>query len=227
VEYNDGNQFHVVTDPYAYMASREMFEFRACSAKTVNSAMQMYVDATFLAHRAELSGMLGLLMYQFVYPDFTPEDQANYFCDTIGTLRSNEMVMCDLEAAGTGFVLSGVVDFLNRWLAVVESRLGTLAWVYVPQAFSGVVTRKVTGNRIVKAPRYGTDTGVAQSPPNWDYDVWQYSTKGAFPGGTPATGDINTTGWSLRQLLARCAGDVSPIPTARRERTSPIQAGVA
>ena len=218
MEFNDGNQWNYVVDPNAYMRSREMYEYRACSAKDVNGVFSMYQDTRFDEQRARMSACQGLLFYQFPYQDFTPEAQADYFCNIIGTLRSNEMVMLDTEE-GSG--LTNPADFANRWLTRVEARLNTLAWVYVPRTLSAALSRKVTGNRIVKAPRYSGDATIGLKP-NWSYDVHQYSDKGLFPGSDDGIGDVNVTTWSVSQLLARCQGAAGPIGSARRRRAYPL-----
>lgn len=62
MDFNDGSEFRVVTDPARHMSEREMFEFRACSADTHNGQFQMYFDKAFTHHREALPGMKALLM---------------------------------------------------------------------------------------------------------------------------------------------------------------------
>jgi len=195
-EFSDGNQWHFITDPAAYERARLMYEYRVASGSTG----QMLVDTQWVQQRAAMQPLLdGMLYYQKPYNKESPEAQANLLCDLLGHLAPNEMVMLDIEG---DINVPDPADFMRRWCAVVEPRLNTLAWVYVPQSLSGVLTRAVTGNRIVKAPKYsGTDQrGPA---PSWPYDVHQYTDKGAFPGGN-GPGDANFTDLSVPQMLDRC-----------------------
>ncbi len=196
MEWSDGNQWHFITDPAAYERARLMYEYRVASGSTG----QMLVDTRWVQQRAAMQPLLdGMLYYQKPYNKESPEAQANLLCDLLGHLAPNEMVMLDIEG---DINVPDPADFMRRWCAVVEPRLNTLAWVYVPQSLSGVLTRAVTGNRIVKAPKYsGTDQrGPA---PSWPYDVHQYTDKGAFPGGN-GPGDANFTDLTVSQMLDRC-----------------------
>ncbi|MGH3909253.1 MAG: hypothetical protein ACRDRM_00310, partial [Pseudonocardiaceae bacterium] len=167
-----------------------MFEFRVASARNG----QMYVDSAFGHHREVLRGMKALLLYQFPYGNWSAEEQADFFCDTVGRLRPHEMMMLDIEA-GSG--IGDPADFTRRWLARAEGRLGGLAWVYVPSALAAAVTREVTGPRLVKAPRYSGHAGRGAAP-WWPHDVHQYTDKGYFPG-CAKSGDLNYTTLSVDQ----------------------------
>ncbi len=194
--FNDGSQYRVVTDPAAQLAQRELYMFRAASAR--NGVM--YKDTAFDKHRDELARMPGLAMYQFVYQNVgTPENQADFLLGVIDGLRWNEMIMLDIEAGGG---ITDPVGFTRRWLAVVEAELDTQAWIYVPSVLSKQLTRQVTGNRIVMAPRY---SGTAQrgTAPWWPHDVHQFTDAGPFPGCTQ-TGDTNYTSLTVSDMLARC-----------------------
>lgn len=199
MEFNDGSQYRVVTKPIEQVNERDVYCFRAASAR----GGSMYVDTAFERHREVLAAMDALLMYQYVYAEYSPEAQAEFLLSTVGgVLRVNEMVMLDIEA-GSG--IADPVNFTHRWLAVVEPVLRCLAWVYVPSAFSNKLTRQVTGDRIVMAPRYsgGPERGLA---PWWPHDVHQYTDRGYFPG-CPQTGDVSYTDLTAYQMLARCNPD--------------------
>src|SRR4051794_11340407 len=124
MEFNDGSAYRVVTDPAAYMAARPMYVFRAASAR--NGAM--YVDTAFATHRAGLAAMPLLVMYQYVYPQWTAEQQADFFCDAIGEARRNETAMLDIE---TEAKIADPASFARAWLARVEARLGCQSWIYI------------------------------------------------------------------------------------------------
>lgn len=160
MEFCDGNQWHYVTDVELYVREREMYEMRTCSADP-KRGYRMYVDTQFARQRELLQPrMRAYLHYQFPYEQAgSPEVQAAFFCDTIGALRANEMVMLDTEGASG---LRNPADFMRRWCALVEPRLGTLAWIYVPSALADSLTRAVTGPRIVKAP--ATPVTLARVP---------------------------------------------------------------
>lgn len=200
MEYSDGNTWHYVTDPGRYVRERDMYEMRTCSARSG----RMYIDPQFDSQRAMLQPRLrGYLHYQFPYQNMgTPEAQANFFCDAIGQLRSNEMVMLDTED-GSG--LNDPVDFMRRWCAVVETRLNTLAWIYVPRGLAGRLTPAVTGPRIRKCPRYSGGPGKGRAP-DWPWDVWQYTDRGYFPGSPHGPGDCNYTEWTVERMLVHCRG---------------------
>jgi Glycosyl hydrolases family 25 len=200
VEFNDGNEWHYVTDPGAYLRERDMYEMRACSA----SGGRPFVDPEFYQQRDAMAGVRCFMAYQFPYQNAgSPEYQADFFCDTLGKLRPNEIIMLDTEARGG---LSDPAGFLYRWCARAESRLNTLAVIYVPSALAGALTRVVTGPRLVKAPRYsgGPNRGA---PPWWPYDIWQYTDRGWFPGSPHGPGDVNYTDLATEQVLAHCRGD--------------------
>ena len=192
MEFNDGSQYRVVTDPDAQLAQREVYCFRAASARDG----QLYVDTAFARHRRELAGMKGLLMYQFVWQDWTPELQAEFFCNAVGRLADHEMVMLDIE---TGGHIIDPADFAERWLAVVEKRLQTRAWVYVPRALAAVL-RPVVDGRVVMAPRY-SGTAARGTAPDWPHDVHQYTDVGHFPG-CPQSGDVSYTELTAQRVAA-------------------------
>lgn len=196
MEFNDGSQYRVCADPSAYLAERDLFMFRACSAK--NGVP--YVDRAFAYHRATMWECRGLVLYQYVYANAgTPEDQARFFLTTLGGLATNEMVMLDIEPDGG---VTDPVDFMRRWCAVVEPALDTWAWIYVPGALASKLTRGVTEGRVVQAPRY-SGTANRTTIPNWAHDVHQYTNQGYFPG-CSETGDVSYTILTTATLLDRC-----------------------
>ena len=200
MDFNDGSQYRVVTDPARQLEEREVYCFRAASWS--QSRGGLYVDTAFHRHRTDLAAMPALLMYQFVYAHTTPEAQADFLVDALGgPLRSNEMVMLDTEAGG-GFTNENVWGFARRWLTVVEEALQCRAWVYVPSALAVGLDRTRTGQRLVMAPRYsgGPQRGAA---PWWPHDVHQFTDRGPFPG-CPETGDVSFTSLTAQQMLARC-----------------------
>ncbi len=205
MDFNDGSQYRVVTDPAAQLAEREVYCFRVASAR--NGVP--YIDTAFAQHREQLREMPALLMYQFVWQDAgTPEAQANLFCDTIGELRPNEMVMLDIEVGGK---ITDPADFARRWLAVVEGRLQTRAWLYIPRALSAALQPLVDG-RIIMAPRYSGSASRGTAP-DWPHDVHQYTDKGYFPGCTQ-TGDVSFTNLTVAQMLDRSSPGRNSMPSS-------------
>lgn len=203
MEFNDASQYCRLTDPKAYKAKRDLFEFRACSARNG----RLYVDYAFEYHR-NLMPDIASLMYQFPYGQWSPEEQAEFFCRTIGTLRPHEMVMLDIEEESG---IANPADFTRRWCKTVESRLSTKAWIYVPAPLAKSLPRSVTGDRIVKAPKYSG--GMKRGPaPTWPHDVHQYSDRGYFPGCPEGMGDVNYTPLSTQDLLIRCRKSDSSYP---------------
>lgn len=199
VEFNDGSQYRIVSDPSQQLAQRSLFMGRAASGR--NGAL--YVDTAFPRHRDVLAGMPALCWYQYPWINLgTPEDHATFFCNALGgALRWNEMVMIDPEAGG-GFTSADVQAWVARWLAVTESVLATKAWMYVPSTLAAGLPRAFTADRIIMAPRYsGTDAHGAE--PWWPWDVHQYTDRGPFPG-CAQTGDTSHTTLTAEQLLARC-----------------------
>ena len=201
VEFNDGNYYHFITDPEAYAANRLMYEYRVYSG----SKGFMEYDYLFEQQRALMQPRLdAMLYYQKPINTMPAEDQAHMFCDKIKVLRPNEMIMLDTEKNFNDpkSDLGDYEDFANRWWGVAENRLDTLSWVYVPKNISGQLSRRVTGQRIVKAPKYSrmSSRGVA---PDWDHDVHQYTDIGWFPGGN-GPGDTNWTDMTVSQMLDRC-----------------------
>jgi GH25 family lysozyme M1 (1,4-beta-N-acetylmuramidase) len=195
METNDGSQYRVVTDPAAYMAARPMYVFRAASAR--NGAM--YIDTAFDRHRTGLAAMPLLVMYQYVYPQWSAEQQADFFCNAIGEARGNETAMLDIETAAA---IPDPAGFARVWLARVEERLGCRSWIYIPGPLAGPLV-PVAGGRVIMAPRY---SGTAQrgAAPTWQHDVHQYTDRGYFPGcPDPAGGDTSYTALTLADLIAR------------------------
>jgi GH25 family lysozyme M1 (1,4-beta-N-acetylmuramidase) len=207
VDFNDGSQYRVVTDPAKHRAAREIYCFRAASARSGVP----YVDTAFAQHRSSLAPMRALVMYQFVYTNAgTPEAQADFFLNALGGgLHTNEMVMIDPESGG-GFTNSNVVDFTQRWLNRVEKALDTRAWVYVPSALSTGLSRAFTKDRIVVAPRY-SGTAARGAAPWWPHDIHQYTDQGPFPG-CAQSGDTNYTTLTVEDLLRRCNPNGIPVP---------------
>jgi hypothetical protein len=200
MEFNDGSQYRVLTNLDAYVgAGRDTYMFRASSA--TNGVP--YTDTQFGHHRSIAAPLRAVIMYQFPWENAgTPESQADYLCNILGGgLCTNEMVMLDMEAASK---IVNPVDFARRWLARVESRLQTLAWLYVPSSLAGPLGRGFTGPRIVMAPRYPPNTTIPRGdPPGWSHDVWQYTDRGFFPG-CAQTGDTSTTSLTATEMLIRC-----------------------
>jgi GH25 family lysozyme M1 (1,4-beta-N-acetylmuramidase) len=207
VDFNDGNTWHVVTDPAAYMSARSVYMHRAASARDGVP----YVDPTFLDHRTRMAQLPALVWYQFLYTNAgSPEAQADFFLAAIGDgLYDNEMVMVDPEVGG-GFTNLNVVEFTQRWLDRVENALDTRAWVYVPSSLSVGLSRTFTKDRIVMAPRYSgkAERGAA---PWWSYDVHQYTDQGVFPGAN-GPGDTSFTTLTAEDMLRRCNPNGIPMP---------------
>lgn len=192
MEFNDGNQWHFVTNPTQYKASRTMYEFRATSGTNR--------DTQFSGQRGMFKGFPSL-MYHFPYESSnSPEWQADHLADTVGALTDNDMFMLDSEGASG---LKNPADFSRRFFARLEARTDKLCWQYVPSALAGSLTRAVTGNRIVKAPRYSGNASRGAAP-TWPYDVHQYTDRGGFPGSPHGPGDCNFTTWTTKQLVDRC-----------------------
>jgi hypothetical protein len=145
--------------------------------------------------------MPALCMYQFPWQNAgTPEQQAQFLIDTLGGgLRWNEMVMLDPEERSA---LVNPREFTQRWLAHIEPRLHCRSWVYVPGVLAAALPRTVTGDRIVMAP-HPSATAQRGAPPDWPWDVHQYSFTGPFPGCTQS-GDISYTELTAQQMLERC-----------------------
>lgn len=205
MEFNDGSQYRVVSDPAAQLAQRELYCHRVASARDGKK----YVDTTFAQHRQALQAMKGLLYYQFVWQNAgTPEEQATFFCDAIGQLADHEMVMLDIEVGGA---ITDPADFARRWLAVVEPRLRTRAWIYVPQALSKALHPLVDG-RLVMAPRY-SGTATRGVKPDWPHDVHQYTDVGHFPG-CKQSGDVSYTELTVQQMLDRCRAKEKNVATS-------------
>ncbi len=200
MEFNDGNSWHPLVEPEAQLAAgRDLFAWRGASAR----GSQMYVDKTHVSHRKMGALFTGVVIYQFVWADLSPEYQAQFFLDSVldGGLAPHEMICVDPEVGG-GFTKGNVASFTRRWLNHIEPRLDTRAWVYVPGPLSTALDRSVTGDRIVWAPRYsgGVQRGSA---PGWPHDVHQYTDKGSFPGAA-TVGDANYTELTTKTMLARC-----------------------
>lgn len=201
MEFNDGNQWHRLTDVDAYRAAgRDLYAYRVASKdKTTN---QMYVDRSFDAHRKISAGLKGTLLYQFVYSDLDPQVQANFFCDALGYgLQQQEMVCVDLEVGG-GFNGQNINLFTRTWLNAVEAILDTKAWIYVPKSLSTPVGA-FAGDRLLWAPLYSGS--AARGPaPSWRHDVHQYTDVGPFPGSPDGPADVSYTALTTEAMLARC-----------------------
>ncbi len=208
MEFNDGNQWHQLLNPNAQLAAgREMYAWRGSSARDGN----MYVDTAHVRHRAMGMEFKGALIYQFVWANLSPEDQGQFFVDRVlgGGLQPHEMVCVDVEIGG-GFGPGNAAYFTTRWLAYVEPRLDTRAWVYVPKRLSSALSVPVTADRIIWAPRYSGQVSRGVQP-DWRHDVHQYTEVGFFPGAA-APGDANHTDLTVDAMLARCNPHGFPEP---------------
>lgn len=207
MDFNDGSQYRVVTDPARHIEERELYCFRAASTRDGT----MYVDTAFERHRNDLASMRGLVMYQYVYVSASPEETADFFLAAIDGLRENEMVMVDPEVGG-GFTNENAPAWVQQWLDRVEAALDTRAWVYVPSALAAGLDRRFTDRRIVMAPRY-SGTELRGDAPSWSWDVHQYTDRGYFPGcPDPAGGDVSYTNMTVDDMLRRCNPNGIPVP---------------
>lgn len=212
MEFNDGSQYRVVTDPSRNRRERPMYEFRACSA---TNGRNKYRDTAFDRHRRDFRGH-PVLMYQFPYQNAgSPEAQADFFLSIVSPLGDLDMMMIDTE------IMSGLVDpreWTRRWLRHVEAKTGKLCWIYVPSHLLKPLDRSLTGPRIVKAPRYSGSARIGAKP-WWSHDVHQYTDRGYFPG-CPQSGDVNVTSWTVQDLLRRCNGGGAPAVDTPKKRTN-------
>jgi GH25 family lysozyme M1 (1,4-beta-N-acetylmuramidase) len=159
------------------------------------------VDEAFDHHRRVSDVFRATCIYQYVWPHFTPEAQADFLVDTVLScgLQQHEMVCLDIE---TEAKIPDPLGFAMRWLNEVEERLDTRAWVYVPGPLSKHFHRSITDDRIIMAPKY-SGTPMMGARPTWPHDIHQYTDRGFFPGCTQS-GDLSHTEMTIGQLLARC-----------------------
>lgn len=212
MEFNDGSKYVILKKPELQVqAGRTLYAYKGCGA----SGSTLTKDPYFDHHRNLRDYFKGTLIYQFVYAHISPEASAEFFVKTLGgELNPGEMVAIDPEVDG-GFDSSNVFDYCRRWLAVVETKLNTKAWIYTAKDFNAALA-PLTKDRVKWVPRYNTE------PPSWSsWDVWQNSDKGPFPGSDQGVGDTNQTSLTTEQLLARCNVTSPPevlVPTVSIEQ---------
>lgn len=203
--FNDANQWHRLTDIAAYRAAgRDTIEFRACSASKASGYRNMIVDTWFAQHR-ELTAELPLrIIYQRPYAEAgSPAEHAAFFIRTLGTLRPGEVPMLDMEPGGAGAtIIPNPREWALEWLRIVEQWAGVRAVVYRPNSWANQLSKATLDGRFIITPDYGPNDGQPHNPPPSEWDAWQFSSRGEFPGSPDGPGDINTTPHTAGQILA-------------------------
>lgn len=113
-----------------------------------------------------------------IYSYITARDvvsQASAFCDLLGSLRTGEFAICDLEEGGGDQAARAAA-----WRTTVDSRLGGKSWIYSSQYFYR--------DKNLAAAGFGANrTWIAAyrpDRPTWpDHGMWQFTDRyGPMPG---------------------------------------------
>lgn len=192
--FNDVSVNRVITSAAAYVKARKMLISKVSG---YSATLGPHVDGAFAQHRPIGRRLVcsGLYIY-LVGPRLCGYvKQLDVFSKAVDRLADNEFCCLDIEDE----TLDPVESFRVA-SSILEDRFGGKCMVYLPDKFAGTLTRKITGDRLVWAPRYGS------TEPNWAHDIWQYTDNGDIPG-CIQNGDDSVTLHSAADILNRTRGD--------------------
>lgn len=146
-----------------------------------------YTDPKFIRNRNEARRVgLACGFYHYAYPTYnTPEAEANWFAQVIGTPQPGEILVLDMEEK-YGDPVGWSKRFLDRLSAIYG---GYKPIIYMSEAFIKASNWNTvyTGNYGLWIARYGINNGqvpdVDLYTKPWPFAaMWQYTSKGRLPG---------------------------------------------
>lgn len=170
-------------------------------------------DKMMPARRDYLRGFkfTGLGWYQYLVSSRDAAAQARDFIATVGTLKSNEWPILDVEE-GSGSQTARA----EAWFKVVDPWAGFPAMLYASDSF---LKNQLSGSAYWgKRPIWIASYPYSYSPepskePSQKHCLWQYSDRASFPGLSGGI-DASIAHYSASDFIALCrAGSAPPAPT--------------
>jgi GH25 family lysozyme M1 (1,4-beta-N-acetylmuramidase) len=177
-----------------------------------------YVNPTFAANRAHAhANGVSTGFYHFAR-SADPIAEADYFCNTVGTLTRGEMVALDWEVTSTD-----PVTWSLRWLQHVESRLGVKPLIYMNQStVSGFNWGPVVANNNgLWLAKYDFDANSVPTVAHWPFvAIKQYSDKGSVSGVAGGV-DLDVFEGDAATLAKYGFAGVAPVPAPPHPAPAP------
>lgn len=195
--FNDVSEFRVITDPAAYQAVNDVLITKATGCADRYGGL--FIDPTFGRHRAIGTKLVAMGLYVYIVGQGIKsyQIQADFFSNAIGGLSDNEFIALDIEDSS----ISDPLNCFKTMTSILEPRHRTQCMIYLPEKFANSIPRSVTENRLIWAPNYNP------TEPNWPFDIWQYTDKGAIAG-CSQTGDTSVTKFPPEEILSRTGGSI-------------------
>ncbi len=103
--------------------------FGACKASEGTGNVQETLEANRTGMAA--AHLTPIFLYHFAHPEWgQPGGEANHFCDTVGRVRANEVLVLDIEVGPVGTW----TDYITSFGRTVKERLGVEIVVYVSES---------------------------------------------------------------------------------------------
>lgn len=178
-----------------------------------------YTDPTFARNR-DRSAAAGFYVgaYHFYRTTSGAVEQANHFCDVVGSMRNGELPpVLDIEDERQWKKLTSdeAMKLVMAWTATVRSRLGVAPLVYASPNFVNEILKNAP--QLAEFALWIANYNVASPtvPAPWTRWVfWQFSERGRVDGITTDT-DLNRFNGTEAQLsgMVRHATELRPLTT--------------
>lgn len=189
--YVDISAYQQTVDWPAYIAWRKEQGNPAIAAIKATEGVG-FVDQSFTAHRqgALDAGIDMLIYYGFARPDLhnNPVDEANFLFHTVGAIRSQDLIMLDMEIVSSA-------DWSYQWLTQQQQNYG--GKLPVLYSYDSFIRSHLQDERLKQFPlivaNYTYDANARpQCPPPWtEYLAIQYTDKATIPGiATPVDANV-------------------------------------
>jgi lysozyme len=178
-----------------------------------------YTDPTFGRNR-DRSAAAGLYVgaYHFYRTTSGAAEQANHFCDIVGSMRNGELPpVLDIEDESQWKKLSSdeAIKLVLTWLTTVRSRLGVAPLVYASPSFINDILANAPALKEFALWLANYNVPFPSVPGPWtSWTFWQYSEHGRVDGITTDT-DLNRFNGTEAQLsgMIRHATELRPLTT--------------
>lgn len=181
-----------------------------------------FVDPSFSRNNSEVVKRgIPHGFYHYVYGSGnTPEEEANFFLDTLKQLDPGEVLAIDFEEPSK---VANPVDYVRRMAQVMMDRVGVKPLIYLNSSLCNGYdwTPVVNLGCGLWIANYGSDTGSPQGEPSFShwpfYAMWQYTSVGRADG-ISATVDLNQFFGTVEQF--KKYGYQAPVSTTTTTTTT-------